>query len=535
MTRPGIVVFALWAAAALGAPVHRPALADTELPRDPSLPVVDTRLTVTFGDDDVRGHPPPLSADGKLPIFGDYPGFGDRPGYQLFYDNLNTRYSGRETLTNLAIYRKLPGFWPRLTTEAALVVRLQIDHNQEHQVTLADTGSYIRLHWALGSRPSDGLSLVAFPFDSDRFRLGYLYRLSVGSNTEYPRHGWIGAPGAKLQLDVAGVHAFVGFKAIPSLTVQPDVLATDAVPYETQYSAIGGVGWDLLHDQLRLELGAAYLGQGDNPIKDVAGVAYYTAGVAGRAVFHRALPIEDSIDLTLYTNDPNRPFRAFAPVQYRPGTIGFLISVEGMALWQHLADPDTYGHVKFQRGLAFALQARLQLGYWRVELTGMYRDLAFLLHTAPGFVPFTAFPADAQVRPELLAALSTDYCFPRQRLTLGVSAGLLAPAWLSVVVIASQVGSSVPPTLIGRHTIIIRDDGSTTILPENETTVRPLLHTRLQARLDLSQMLYALAWVQYRYDPNRSWLQVDPADLTRTRVVDPGHQLGVGVSAAVRF
>ena len=94
---------------------------------------IDNRLTVTFGDDDL------LAPTGEQVPLSPLPGFGDRPAYQLFFDSLNSRYSGRETLTHLVVYKKMPAFSDHLTTEAALVVRLDLS-----SLALADAGSYIR-------------------------------------------------------------------------------------------------------------------------------------------------------------------------------------------------------------------------------------------------------------------------------------------------------------------------------------------------------------------------------------------------------
>ena len=39
---------------------------------------------------------------------------GDRKSYRLFFDNLNSRFAGRENLTHLALYKRMPGFIARL-------------------------------------------------------------------------------------------------------------------------------------------------------------------------------------------------------------------------------------------------------------------------------------------------------------------------------------------------------------------------------------------------------------------------------------
>src|SRR6185436_20862613 len=78
---------------------------------------MDTRLTWTFGDDDIihqTGQAQPLSPDASI---------GDRKQYRLFFDNLNSRFGGRENLTHLSLYKKMPDFISKLDTEASLVLR----------------------------------------------------------------------------------------------------------------------------------------------------------------------------------------------------------------------------------------------------------------------------------------------------------------------------------------------------------------------------------------------------------------------------
>src|SRR5262249_24918220 len=106
---------------------------------------MDTRLTWTFGDDDFThktGEAIPLS-----PTFN----IGDRSQYRLFFDNLNSRYNGRENLTHLVMYKKIPGFIPGLTTEAALVLKFDLAalaaNTGALNSALMDDGSYIRLFY----------------------------------------------------------------------------------------------------------------------------------------------------------------------------------------------------------------------------------------------------------------------------------------------------------------------------------------------------------------------------------------------------
>ena len=51
-----------------------------------------------------------LAPTGQRVPVSQLPSIGDRPQYQLFFDALNSRFSGRENLTHLVMYKKLPSF-----------------------------------------------------------------------------------------------------------------------------------------------------------------------------------------------------------------------------------------------------------------------------------------------------------------------------------------------------------------------------------------------------------------------------------------
>ena len=141
---------------------------------------MDTRLSWTFGDDDIlhqTGQAFPLSPDASI---------GDRKQYRLFFDNLNSRFSGRENMTHLALYKKMPGFIHKLDTEASLVIRFDIGQLAQNtgnlNQALYDAGSFIRAVLSHGGEREGkaGLGLTLWPLDTDRFRLGYLYDISWG-------------------------------------------------------------------------------------------------------------------------------------------------------------------------------------------------------------------------------------------------------------------------------------------------------------------------------------------------------------------
>ena len=146
---------------------------------------MDTRLTWTFGDDDV------LHQTGALIPLSPSFSIADRPQYRMFFDSLNSRFAGRENLTHLVLYKKMPGFIKNLTTEAAVVLRFDLSalaaNTGNLNQALYDSGSYIRVFYKTGGEDAkpEGISAVFLPLDADRMRVGYLYDITWGGSASY--------------------------------------------------------------------------------------------------------------------------------------------------------------------------------------------------------------------------------------------------------------------------------------------------------------------------------------------------------------
>ena len=160
------------------------------------------------------------------------------------------------------------------------------------------------------------------------------------------------------------------------------------------------------------------------------------------------------------------------------------------------------------------------------------RSLSFILVNTPSFVPFTAFGDSANVGAEVFASAAADYHFPELHLTVGGSAGVRMPPHVRTK-LYGKTGPTAQPTLIGENVLVVDGRRGNIILPEGEP-VSPTFGGRLQARLDLSDLLYTMLWVQYQHDGNTSTLEIN-ADLTKSRVAGDPHSFGLGVSAAVRL
>jgi len=499
---------------------------------------MDTRLSWTFGDDDVlhaTGLAYPLSPNFSI---------GDRPQYRLFFDNLNSRFGGRENLTHLALYKKMPGFIPKLDTEASMVLRfdftqLGTNTNNVNQA-FYDAGSFIRMfyHTDGNAEGKVGLGLTLWPIDTDRFRLGYLYDITWGGTNAYINQSIFpriqgSAPGAKLQYDGKGWNLFAGFKTAGIVQLQ-ETLAPGTSQVEqihlTQVNVgvLGGGAFDL-GEYVHLDVGAGYFQQGKFDLPDVAGQSVYTYGGSARLVVHdRDMPVPQSIDLSLYRNDPNKTQVIFKPEVYSPGKTTWLLSAELDQIFQNLKNFDVAGATKIQEGRAAAIQANIKSGFFRGSLTGIYRDLAYVLRNQPSFIPFETIPAAAKTTPEAFFAVAADYYFDGPRLTPGIGAGLQLPATFQ----STSTDSSSAPI---DRTVVVRSQGNLAILPVNQGAV-PIVQARVSLKWDISSILSAIVWVQYILDNNATFVEQDPTEGTvslRT-FLNPSF-LGGGASVQARF
>jgi hypothetical protein len=497
---------------------------------------MDTRLTWTFGDDDF------LHPTGQLIPLSPTFSIGDRPQYRLFFDALNSRFSGRENLTHLVMYKKMPGFIPRLTAEAAMVLRFDMAalaaNTGNLNLALYDAGSYIRLFYnTRESHANEGLSLVFFPLDTDRFRLGYLYDISWGGTAQYINQSIFpriqgSSPGLKVQYDTKDFYVFGGFKTAtiiePVQVLNPggnnDVELVRVG--ETNYGFLGGAGWDPLPN-LRFDAGLGYFQQGKFDLDDVRGRPVYTYGGSARVVVHEKMPVPQSVDFLLYRNDPMAPMILFAPEKYDAGQRAWSVSAEGDLLEQHLKDFDKSGNVKDQPAYAAALQGVVRAGYLRLSATGIYRNLNYVVRNVPGFIPFETLPNNAKTDAELFGALAADYYLDKLRLTPGIAGGVQLPSTFK----SEFTDGGVPAS----RTIVVRAQGDESILPYDASRT-PIVQLRASLRWDLAEFLWAVVWIQYVRDNNGTLVVTDPNEGTASlRVFQSPDRLGLAASLQARF
>ena len=500
---------------------------------------MDTRLSWTFGDDDVlhaTGVAQPLSPDAAVQ---------DRKTYRLFFDNLNSRFGGRENLTHLALYKKMPGFIDGLDTEASLIVRFDIAELAKGANNLNkaiyDAGSYIRAFYHTDGKKDGkaGLGVTLFPLDTDRMRLGYLYDISWGGTAAsinqsiFPRIQG-GAPGGRLEFRGESWGVYVGFKT--AQLIQTELVLKSGGSNEVEAVKIGQTNYGALlggnieiGDMVRLDFGGGYFQQGKFDLPGVFGKPVYTIGESARlVVHHKDMPAPSSVDFLLYRNDPNRPQVIFNPEVYTPGKTTWAVALEEDVLAQNLADFEVAGQTRLQPAIAGAITGTLKSGYLRASLAGIFRDLPFVLRNQPSFIPFETIPKNATTSNELFFAAALDYHIPSAHLTPGLGVGVQFPAQFKT----SSVDTDSSPI---NRTVVIREQGNIAILPLNRDGV-PIIQARASLKWELSSILGVLGWVQYTIDNNGTFIDRDPNEgtVTQRTFLSPNF-LGFGLSAQSRF
>ncbi|MBI3073794.1 MAG: hypothetical protein HYY84_16925 [Deltaproteobacteria bacterium] len=491
---------------------------------------VDTRLTFTFSDDDV------LHGPGETTPTSPGPGFGLRPGNLFFFDNYNTKFSGQESLAHLVLYKKFPSFFKRLTVESALVIKYDVIGSLSGE-RFNDDGSYIKLNVdfreaAEGVRRR-GLSLTLFPFDTERFRLGYSYAISWAGGDIFPRRDGP-APGVRLHLDYDRLYAFVGAKSA--------VILNEKINEQQIYwGVLGGAGWDIL-DSLRVEFGAGYFDKGVNPRPAVLGKSVPAGGMSAQVTYHLGAPIQTSVDFRLYKNDPNATDRIFAPQKYDPG-MSFVASSEFSWIWQVLEDPVVSGQTVRQNAFAGDFNLKFRWNHLRVFSDVVYRDLAYILYNVPSFVPYQDFPRDnpntpetekISVRPEFFFSVGADYHFKGPRLTPGFIVGVQWPSTFTAEITSATTGSVSQPDTSGTRTVVVRKQGDFTVLPKNATAT-PILAFKLTLRWDIGEYLALLSEVFYKIDNNSTRLKDDATTGIATRVFEEPYRLGFALMFQARY
>ncbi len=456
---------------------------------------MDTRITWTFGDDDWFYRAGETVPDSPLA------GIGDRKGYALFMDNLNLKTKGRENLTHIALYKKLPGFIPGVVTEAGMVIKFDLGRLMSYSSksvsdVLSDDGSYLRIEysWNEKDRKHHNVSATFFPFDTERFRLGYLWDISWGGGNIFSTKRAGPAPGAKVEATIGPVNFYVGLKtAKVSQVVRLGTGEAEQITVqETNYGALAGLGWDIIK-MLRLDLGAGYFQQGNYNINGLLGTKVFTYGFSGRLSLHQGYRIQTSIDYMLYRNDPNINVVDWWKEKYTPGKLSWAASIEGSVLIQRLADPSQFGTTKMVPGYAVAAIGKVKYGFFRSQIIGLMRNLEYILQNVPSLTPFVAMPTDADIKPEYFVAGMFDYYFKSVHLMPTFTVGVQFPA--------SYRSKG------GKVTYVIRDVNTRNRLPAGFDAT-PVYELRAGLQWDISDFMALIGNIQWVHDENLTRLKI---------------------------
>ncbi|HEX4421883.1 MAG TPA: hypothetical protein VH165_28420 [Kofleriaceae bacterium] len=478
----------------------------------------DTRIAFTLTNENLIAKPGETIPNAAGWRFGTPNSLG-----VLFFDNYDTRYSGFETLSHATMYREYTN--GHLQAEGAFVIR--INELSGSNISLADDGTYLTLSdWKDPThKDPTRISLTAFPVSSDRFRLGYSYRLSWGGDPEYQRSN-NSTPGAKLQYDTENTYVFVGGKS--SVVVDPRDGEEKAA-----LAGLVGAGWDP-DPMVRLEFNGGYFDRGYNELQDVQREKVQLFGGSAQVSIHKDMPLRSSLDYRLYKNNGESISGLFAPEKY-PGGLSWLAQSEFTVLGQTLKDPDQTGTTKVQYGKAGDVNVRVKLDRIRLRLDLSYRDLAFILHSQPSLPPYEDFPAAYTTTADYFGAIGVDNNWG-DWLTIGVIAGVEKPATLT-----SPKGiPGADASMAGSSTAVIRNnniDTLITILPAGESAVEQYA-VKGTVKVDFAKFFSALLEVFYSYDGNQTQYTrtcSDPEQCPFAYSFGQFNQLGVNATLQARF
>jgi len=489
--------------------------------RDPDLigssGFMDTRLAFTLTHENILAKPGETIPSAPGWRFGVPNSLG-----VLFFDNYDTRFSGFETLNHAIAYRSFNR--GHLQAEGAFVLRVQ--ELSETNIALADAGTYLVIsNWKDPThKDPTRISLTAFPVSSDRFRLGYSYRLSWGGSPEY-RRSRSSTPGVKLQYDTKGFYAFVGAKS--GTLVDPN----DG-ELKGHLAALAGAGIDPA-PHVRVEVNGGFFDRGYNELQDVQTEKVQLFGASAQVSINDGMPLRSSVDYKLYKYNGERVSALFNPERY-PGGLSWLAQAEFTMLGQTLKDPGKIGETVIQKGYAGDINVRVKLDRIRLRLDLSYRDLAFILHSQPSLPPYSDFPEDYKTQPNFFAALGADRNW-NDWLTLGLIVGVERPATLT-----SDKGIPGDTSATAKSTAVIRNnniDTLITILPEGEEAV-PQFATKATAKMDFGKIFTTVLEVFYSYDGNQSRYEregTDPDTSNFKYVFGEFNQLGINATLQCRF
>lgn len=455
-----------------------------------------TRVTFAFGDDNLLAGPKDRSPQAGFSV----------PDDQLFFEQIMQEKRGYETETQLVAYKRMRSYFKHLDAEAAMVLEFEnfVDQSTlRNRTVIGDDGSYLKLNYYLKANDFDGdvISLTMFPFDSQRFLLGYTYDIAWGGERIFPNNrGQV--PGARLKWDFGRNTDKPGYVFLGAKTAR--LLNDEINEPQTYYGAMAGVGVHFI-DWLMWEMNGGYFQRGAFPPQGVnfPGIGGKTAQAFGgstRVSFHKGMPIGTSIDFRLFKYAPDATFLLTAPIFY-DDRWAFSFAGEFTAIGQTLLDWEQPNRSVLVPAFAGASINQFRWKKSRFNLNGISRDLNFVLFNIPGIAPYRASPEQARARSEFFIAGGYDYFFEGPRLTPGFNLAYKRPATYTS----------------GGVTTVIRDEDDFETLPAGQNAF-DILAGKLTLRWDVAPFFVIISEVRYTLDKNRTKFVKSDVEAGRERV-----------------
>ena len=512
---------------------------------------LDTTITFVAADDNVFA-----DAAQTIPS-SPRPDFRPRPGNSLFFDNYDRRNTGEETRTHLVLYKAFDPFFSKVTPEAALVLEWDLNRSARNLARYEETGarttaggiredgSYLAVHVAM---PADlKLSTVLFPYNSERFRLGYSWDLTWGGRRSFVLARTV--PAARVALESERWYAYAGAKTartqvfvgdpppdgvencdIGGFTCSQPRAADDADENEAVYGALGGFGFNV-GAHLLVEAGGGWFQKGFLPTArdGVIGEELNEVGGSLQLTWADGISPKRSVDTKLYRNRGDDTLLG-ADLESKP--TGYLVSAEFTVISQRLEDSDALGTVKRESAWAGDLNARFRSGAFEARFDVVVRSLQFLVRDTPGYFPFGTLSDQQDPTPEVFTALGAAWKLPDAYLVPGITLGVQRPATALVSGTDPVSGEAFQDITVVRATKDVR--GSSVVeripLPRDEE-VRPIYSARIDCKAHLSAMLTLVAEAQVSHNENLVSRDTDSG----LRTFDNPFVLGLGLLAQAKF
>ncbi|HEX2873931.1 MAG TPA: hypothetical protein VHP33_21900 [Polyangiaceae bacterium] len=393
---------------------------------------------------------------------------------------------GDESRVRLAVARDDVGFWPAVTTTALLRLELGLAgraaasaNGNETTAAVRDVSSWLGVGWQVS--PSVRLSLRAFPFDTDYWRLGYLHALDWGG-TDAQRGESIflgqrgGAPGVEVSLTAPRLRLFSGVK----WARVGDVLRGE----RRLWGVLSGGSFEL-SPALRVDAGFGYF-QRPALVPEAGHGASFVEGASLRFVWHRGV-FEPELSAEPFRPAPfDREPRAFEA----EALLGVALALEASLLVQRLRRFEAPQSTTLTPAPAAALYGSARGRRLAAHLVVAWQSLAFALRNDARLARGQTLPPSSVPRAELSAWLGGNVTL--QPLVPSFEVGLRLPAALETPSVLPGFG----------QTLLLGGPAGLEALPVGAGRL-PVLAARLALRFQASASLALSLSVEYQRNPNR--------------------------------